>query len=1285
MKNLLRRLIKFVAYAAGGLVILLAIAVGLFRLFLPKLPDYQENIKAWASAAIGMTVEFSGMDARWGLSGPEVEFYDAELITTDTKTRLVAADEVSVGVGLVRLLVDRKFVVDHVAVRDTSIEVRQLDNGEWWVQGGPIDQLLPARRSGGGGNIGHIAISGEDIELRFLQPGDEKPRRFQVSRIQARRDDVRLAIDASVELPDELGRRLRLTATQLLSEAPGNRQWDVAVEIDDIELAGVSAMQPEEAARFDSGRGDVTLSFFFANRRMQSASATVNIDDIAIAGLTDLAVSGRIEFLMDDNGWLVAANEFRARTPTGVWPESALRFEAGTDAEGEIVMIDAEASYLDFSHLPVIEPWLKPDHRALLADYAPSGVVRDLDVTVSGIGTGSPNFDGELRFENLGIAAIGNRPGVRGLTGSLRANTAGGRLEVNSDELVVTAAKALGQPLGFDTAAGTIIWRRGDQGTTLLSDNITLRNGFLDSASSVEVTIPNDGTAPIVDLDSTFSIDDVAVAGDYVPFMEKRPRMSEMFQNGLLAGRVDGGRARLYGPLDKLPFEGDEGRMRIEGTVRDGVILYQARWPAAEVIEADIVIDNMSLLSERNRVATLGNEVVNATFAIPNFRQPIMTLNAFVTGTLESFRQLCLQSPINDIFGGQLERISVSGDSTASLDLRVPVRDWQSFSFTSRLQTGNGSFRIEGFNAPLTAVSGIINIEREDISSESLGAIFLGEPVSIQLLQAPESMPEFRVVANAVGTTTVAAVESELGLPFNNRANGALEYSARLLFPRGNVENASPFTIELATDLAGVEIDLPVPLGKSAEETIDLAANIFLPKGGEQIESTGRAGDLLSWEVAFSKDVAWDLDRGIASFGTADITESADTRGLHLRGRTEYVYAQDWFDMARNSESRIGIAERIRSIDMLIDDLHILGQHLVDHRFRLDRSANEWIVQIEGERVLGSFSVPYDFNSGQPIVVDAERLLLPGSEAQDRREGPTIDPRTLPPISLKAGQLAFGNRHLGEVEAEFRHTADGLVGEGIVASDDTFEIVGNASWVIDEADPVGQRSSVTATLTSNDVETTMRRLDYDPGIVSDELSMLLDISWSGGPSERLMESLDGNVKLRIGDGQLSEVKPGAGRVFGLMSIAALPRRLALDFRDVFGKGFAFDSIKGDFLLIDGDSYTCNLSLEGPAADIGIVGRAGLVSREYEQAAVISANFGNALPVAGALVAGPQVAAALLIFSQIFKKPLKEVSQIYYGVSGSFDEPDIATITAADFAANGLRAGCIPQEEQVEQQ
>lgn len=276
--------------------------------------------------------------------------------------------------------------------------------------------------------------------------------------------------------------------------------------------------------------------------------------------------------------------------------------------------------------------------------------------------------------------------------------------------------------------------------------------------------------------------------------------------------------------------------------------------------------------------------------------------------------------------------------------------------------------------------------------------------------------------------------------------------------------------------------------------------------------------------------------------------------------------------------------------------------------------------------------------------------------------------------------MAFGNRNLGAVEASFRHTADGLVAEGVVAKDDTFEIVGSASWQIDETDPLGNRSFVSATLTSTDVEKTMQRLDYDPGIRSEELSLLLDLSWSGGPSSKLMESLDGNVRVNIGAGQLADVRPGAGRVFGLMSVAALPRRLSLDFTDVFGRGFGFDAIRGDFNLVDGESYTCNLSLEGPAADIGIVGRAGLVSREYDQAAIISANFGSALPVAGAIVAGPQVAAALLIFSQIFKKPLREVSQVYYSIGGTFDDPIMEATTAELFGQRGARTGCIEDGE-----
>jgi len=421
MNSILKRIIKFFAYLAGGIVILLAIAVGLFRLFLPRLPEYQEDIKGWASAAIGMSVEFSGMDARWGLSGPEIEFYEAELIAPETMARIIAADQVSVGVALSNLLFDRKAVVDRVVVRDTSIEVRQLENGSWVVQGSPIDQLLPARSAAPdaapGDGLGPIEIILEDIELHFLQPGDERPNTFQIPTLVVSRDHIRMAIDADVELPEILGDSLTVSATQLLSGPAEERTWDVDVDLDGVRLAGVSAMQPYEPAKFQSGRGDVELSIQIADQRVRSASAVLDVRNVSIATLADLALSGRLEFLGDDDGWLVAASEFQATTPAGEWPETSLRFETGTNDEGKIVMVDVQASYLNFADAAVAIPWLNEQQRGMLSEFDPSGVVRDLEVTLSELDTDMPQFNVSAEFVDVGVAAFEKRPGVRGFSG----------------------------------------------------------------------------------------------------------------------------------------------------------------------------------------------------------------------------------------------------------------------------------------------------------------------------------------------------------------------------------------------------------------------------------------------------------------------------------------------------------------------------------------------------------------------------------------------------------------------------------------------------------------------------------------------------------------------------------------------------------------------------------------------------------------------------------------------------------------------------------------------------
>src|SRR5687767_10895310 len=134
-------------------------------------------------------------------------------------------------------------------------------------------------------------------------------------------------------------------------------------------------------------------------------------------------------------------------------------------------------------------------------------------------------------------------------------------------------------------------------------------------------------------------------------------------------------------------------------------------------------------------------------------------------------------------------------------------------------------------------------------------------------------------------------------------------------------------------------------------------------------------------------------------------------------------------------------------------------------------------------------------------------------------------------------------------------------------------------------------------------------------------------------------------------------------MLGLMRVATLRRRLALDFTDITDKGMAFDAIRGDFVLSSGDAFTSNLLLRGPAAEIGIVGRTGLDTKDYDQTAVVTGNLGQSLPVAGALAGGPAVGAALLLFSQLFKQPLKGIARGYYRITGPWDDPNVERVEA----------------------
>ena len=330
----------------------------------------------------------------------------------------------------------------------------------------------------------------------------------------------------------------------------------------------------------------------------------------------------------------------------------------------------------------------------------------------------------------------------------------------------------------------------------------------------------------------------------------------------------------------------------------------------------------------------------------------------------------------------------------------------------------------------------------------------------------------------------------------------------------------------------------------------------------------------------------------------------------------------------------------------------------------MDVSASDagWRIGIGGPNVVGSIFLPSAADSAEPWQLEFQRLkfvdgpgaadsgdrLRPGDASQAGGTAGTAygmaygtpNPRAIPAIKFHAADVIWGKREFGDVKATLGKRDDGISLDELRVNGGNFTVNAKGEWRGKDAG-LGR---IEGTLASTDVGATLKQLGYDAVIEAKTGKMDFDMSWLGAPTAEALSAATGRVQVALDKGQITGLKPGAGRVVGLASVAALPRRLALDFSDLTDKGLAFDTIRGDFDLREGSAFTDDVLVKGPAAEIGLIGRVGLKNKDYDQTAVV------------------------LIFTQVFKQPLKGLARGYYRITGNWDNPIVERIKSADAAA-----------------
>jgi uncharacterized protein YhdP len=136
---------------------------------------------------------------------------------------------------------------------------------------------------------------------------------------------------------------------------------------------------------------------------------------------------------------------------------------------------------------------------------------------------------------------------------------------------------------------------------------------------------------------------------------------------------------------------------------------------------------------------------------------------------------------------------------------------------------------------------------------------------------------------------------------------------------------------------------------------------------------------------------------------------------------------------------------------------------------------------------------------------------------------------------------------------------------------------------------------------------------------------------------------------------------GIGKLLGILSLQALPKRITLDFTDVFSSGFEFDNINGNATLKNGVMQTQDLHIDGSSAKVTMKGSVNLNDETQNLRVEVLPTLGSSVSMLSAFAGGPVVGIGALIVNKVLGNPLDKLMSFEYNVSGTWSEPNVIKV------------------------
>ena len=1261
LRKIFRRIRTLLWTALTLLTVLAAVIVGIGKLLMPYSAHYQPELEAWLTKAFNQPVKVESFSGEWKAFGPRIRLQGVTLMPEGMQSE-IAINRAALDIKPLNALIPgRPLYSFRIIGADLSLE--RTSDGRYVLSGLGVSNTRPGKNSKSG--LRDVALNGEvrlqDISLSFDDP--EREIHLVLSNVNGRlkMDGRRLAAEIQARLTDRDKRRVvgdldaivnvTLDSEQHLAEA----RWHV--KTGELMLAELVRQLPAHPLVPVSGRLNAEVWGQWQLGSPQQMAGVLDLRDAQLSSQTGPLIidhlNSRFNFQFTQRkNWRMDLSGLTVGYAGEEWQSE--RFSLARNLPQNLGLW-ISADYLELEYPLQLTQRIIATYNTSWPPAIPKraqGAVSDFDLILDAKWQ-VKKINGQL--ENGHFWGWDKGPDIEGIHAQIAVGDGVGNIGFNGQSVKLDWLSVFRRPVivAMTDCRLEVLWTA----KTNWQFDLNYCRAENDDISVVgRVRMESGEGKPNVDINVAMDRGDVSRFGDYWPENIMRKPTLHWLRTSLLSGLLKNGRYSMVGDMDEFPWANHRGRLQAIAPVENVNLKYTDGWPQVRQVEAVANFEGRGMHVTGTICNTAGAMVDNVTARIGNFKKPVLDLTFETAAELPALIGFIKQTPLLDELELDPEQFVFTGDAgiTGHLNTRLGQAS-ETLQVNGNLLLKGNQFTDLASGVLLDGITGTLDYSRDGLEAIGLASTYKEFPVQLDVTSDWDADEVFR--ARVFGNMPVATVVPDELLelePLFARASGSSHWDVNLsvAFQEGSEDRE--VWLEIYSGLEGVEIDLPAPLKKPDDVSWPLV--VRYPIRADKHILTADFPGSFQLKMELSKD---DSSPIRAAVDLGGMVEALPAQGLFIvNGSTASFDLDNWVELAIDK-----FAETDESDGLTLHTANVNASQvrIFDRQFKnveLMMSYEEGIItgNFDGQDINGSVRYYKNEEGAHSMSGEFERLKIPDAIA----EGMTMetDPTELPEIHFYSKEFNYLGVELGETRIEGYPIKDGFHIESIEAQSPSLILSARGDWLRNDE---GERSDFDIRITSESLGTVLEAMDISSAMRGGQTLVHFDAWWEGPPAAFALERLNGDMDVSVIQGNILTADPGAGRMLGLLSLTELPRRLSMDFRDVFDDGFSFDEAKGTMRLENGTSYTDDMQLGSTVAEISIVGSANLVEQTFDYEFAVRPGVSKTLPVIGAIAGGPVGAAAGLALQAILRDALGEAAEARYTIRGTWEDPQIEVV------------------------